>query len=77
MNWSCSSPKYFQSENKPPFKPLCRFHSGKYDFGHTGMTIAETIGEWNKEKSEKIWWKPHWTCCRGNWRDRGCSIGYH
>lgn len=63
MNWGCGI-QYIHAENQ---KDSCKYHPGRYDFGHTGLKIKETIEEYRKVDSDKILWKPHWTCCRGYW----------
>jgi len=61
----------FESEKaREKKKKNCAFHTGTYDFGHTGVTTVS-------QASTDTLWKPHWTCCRGEWDSDGCQPGYH
>ena len=71
LNWGCEKTFTLYQNRK---KVMCRYHPGRYDFGHTGLTIAQTIGEYGRGESDVIWWKPHWTCCRGEWASRGIML---
>ena len=74
LRWACEK-VFKQVENKK--KKMCKYHSGTWDFGHSGITISKAIDEFNKEKSDLILWKPHWTCCRKPWESEGCTKDYH
>ena len=56
-NYGCGT-TFFENENEG-----CNGHDGTWDFGHTGISITETLEEYKKKKSKKILWKPHWSCC--------------
>jgi len=65
LNWGCE--QYFlEPENL--LKKRCYFHPGRWDFGHNGYKITETM---SGISSGKILWKPHWTCCRKDWNTKG------
>jgi ABC-type microcin C transport system permease subunit YejB len=48
---------------------VCYSHFGVWDFGHTGISIEQSIKEIKSGKYETILWPPHWTCCGRGWRD--------
>ena len=56
---------------------LCVGHTGSWDFGHTGVSIVETLAEYDKPKSDKILWKAHWTCCGRKWEESCSAIHNH
>lgn len=70
-NYGCNK-KFIKKENEK-----CLAHEGSWDFGHTGVTIEETLKEYKKKKSKKILWKPHWTCCGLNWEENCKKIHEH
>lgn len=61
-NYGCKKEVELDSTEK------CTFHFGKWDFGHTGTTLKETINN-----SELILWKEHWTCCGQDWDSTTCK----
>ena len=61
LRWGCDQ-IYTQNQNK--LKKMCVFHPGKWDFGHTGVTIRQVMEGISKNN---MLWKPHWTCCRHEW----------
>eukprot|EP00826_Nyctotherus_ovalis_P061542 TRINITY_DN8768_c0_g2_i1.p2 TRINITY_DN8768_c0_g2~~TRINITY_DN8768_c0_g2_i1.p2 ORF type:complete len:183 (+),score=46.44 TRINITY_DN8768_c0_g2_i1:1313-1861(+) len=68
LHWGCER-TYRAADNGGRH---CLFHPGKWDFGHTGKTVAQTL------KDEKtVLWKPHWSCCRKPWKAKGCTRGAH
>ena len=71
VNYTCG--KDFEHSNNE----LCTGHTGTWDFGHTGITIEDTLKEYNKEKSSKVLWKPHWTCCGRKWEEACSAIHKH
>lgn len=74
LNWACEK-VFKQSENKKT--KTCRYHPGVWDFGHTGITVTQAVEEFSKKDSSNILWKPHWSCCRKPWENRGCTKGKH
>eukprot|EP00831_Metopus_contortus_P060523 TRINITY_DN5242_c0_g2_i1.p1 TRINITY_DN5242_c0_g2~~TRINITY_DN5242_c0_g2_i1.p1 ORF type:complete len:1020 (+),score=217.71 TRINITY_DN5242_c0_g2_i1:183-3242(+) len=69
LHWGCE--KVYKNKDNFERKP-CRFHPGKWDFGHTGVSITEAM-----EDQKSVLWGPHWTCCRKNWKTKGCQWGEH
>jgi len=69
LHWGCEK-TYREIENVD--KKPCLFHPGRWDFGHTGMTITQAL-----EDKSSILWGPHWTCCRQGWKSKGCTRGVH
>ncbi len=65
-NWACEK-KFKQEKNH---KRACRFHTGRWDFGHSGVRIASNA-------SDPVLWKAHWTCCMKDWDEPGCTYGPH
>lgn len=51
----------------------CRSHFGKWDFGHTGVTISSAA----RDGSKGVWWEPHWTCCGRGWKDPCTNFHLH
>lgn len=47
----------------------CYSHFGVWDFGHTGISIEQSLKEIKSGQFETILWPPHWTCCGRGWRD--------
>lgn len=48
---------------------VCYSHFGVWDFGHTGISIEQSLREIQSGQFETILWPPHWTCCGRGWRD--------
>ena len=48
---------------------VCFSHFGVWDFGHTGISIQQSLKEMKSGKFETILWPPHWTCCGKGWKD--------
>lgn len=71
VNYTCG--KQFERSNNE----ICTGHTGSWDFGHTGITIEDTLKEYNKEKSSKVLWKPHWSCCGRKWEEACSAIHKH
>lgn len=46
-------------------KKNCKYHSGTFDFGHTGVTTVS-------QATTDTLWEPHWSCCRKEWESEGC-----
>ena len=69
LHWGCE--KVYRQADNLEVKP-CLFHPGRWDFGHTGVTITQAI-----QDKTTILWGPHWTCCRRGWRSKGCKRGFH
>lgn len=74
MNWGCGH-TYKDVDNKKV--KHCRSHPGVWDFGYTGITVSQAISEFNRDNSDVLLWKPHWTCCRQPWIAKGCTKTYH
>lgn len=59
----------------------CKCHPGKWDHGSTGSKMVDFIREMNTDpkslEKTTILWKPHWTCCRGEWNAPGCRRMKH
>ena len=72
LNWGCNV-TYKQIENEPK---ACRFHPGKWDFGHTGSSLKD-LNSTNLASMPTPLWKPHWTCCRKDWNKPGCRRYFH
>ena len=69
MHWGCEKVyKNLENYDRSP----CRFHPGRWDFGHSGDSITQAM-----EDKSSVLWGPHWTCCRGKWTDPGCTRGAH
>lgn len=62
-NYGCG--KEFTEEDNEP----CESHFGVWDFGHTGISIEQSLKEMKSGKFETILWPPHWTCCGRGWKD--------
>jgi len=45
-----------------------------FDFGHTGY---KKVSEAMISPGEDTLWKPHWTCCRKEWGEKGCTKTWH
>ncbi|MGL4947876.1 MAG: hypothetical protein ACRC42_00615, partial [Mycoplasma sp.] len=80
LNWACEKVFYEKDYEKGLIKN-CRSHSGKWDHGCTGTKMSDYVDELKngpKEGKQKIiWWKPHWTCCQGDWSSKGCRWTRH
>lgn len=77
FRWGCE--KTFRDAVNSDKSCLC--HPGKWDHGSTGTKMAEFISEFaldpkNVEK-KTILWRPHWTCCGGEWERKGCKLMRH
>jgi hypothetical protein len=69
---------YKETENS---EKSCKCHPGKWDHGSTGAKMVDFIREMNSDpkslEKQTILWKPHWTCCRGEWNAPGCRRMKH
>jgi len=77
FRWGCDK-SYKESSNS---EKKCLCHPGKWDHGSTGAKMVEFISEFpldpkNVEK-KTILWRPHWTCCGGDWERKGCKFMKH
>ena len=70
FNWGCG--KIFKDENNGDNS--CRCHPGKWDHGFSGTTTVKFIAMKNENLEL---WKPHWTCCRGDWNSKPCKKCKH
>lgn len=61
INWGCT--KDFKEEANT--HKSCRAHTGRWDFGNS-----------NDDNTEEMW-PPHWTCCRKDWDEKGCTRTKH
>lgn len=69
FHWGCEKVyKNLENQDRLP----CRFHPGRWDFGHSGLSITQAM-----EDKTCVLWEPHWTCCRGKWKTPGCKRGVH
>jgi len=77
VHWGCE--KYFRESANAEKGCLC--HPGKWDHGSTGTKMEEFINEFPQDpkdvENKKILWRPHWTCCGGNWEKNGCTYMTH
>ena len=61
----------------------CRCHPGRWDFGGngSGIKMADIFIKYHNPVDDKIQldniWKPHWTCCGGDWRSKPCTRCRH
>ena len=61
----------------------CRCHPGKWDFGGNGSGVKMDFiyDKYTHPVDEKIQldniWKPHWTCCGGDWLSKPCTKCRH
>jgi hypothetical protein len=71
VRWACE--KVFKSQDN--HKRACQCHPGKWDHGSTGTKMEEYMKEVNADpksiEKTTILWRPHWTCCRGDWNTAG------
>ena len=67
MNWACGQ-RYTQAKNH---KRACRCHTGRWDFGHTGLNVKQMAG--GIVTPQDLMWMPHWSCCRKDWDADGCT----
>lgn len=77
FRWTCEK-TYKDSLNT---EKSCLCHPGKWDHGSTGTKMADFISEFlldpkNVEK-KTILWRPHWSCCGGEWDKKGCTLMRH
>jgi hypothetical protein len=68
MNWACEK-LFIESKNT---KNSCLCHPGKWDYGYTGVSISQYMSQ-----GDELMWKPHWTCCRKEWAEKGCTKMKH
>lgn len=77
VHWGCD--KYFKESTNTEKGCLC--HPGKWDHGSTGTKMEEFISEFPQDpkdvEKKKILWRPHWTCCGGEWERKGCTYMAH
>ena len=61
----------------------CKCHPGLWDFGGNGSGIKmdDIFHKYHNPVDDKIQldniWKPHWTCCGGDWRSKPCTRCRH
>ena len=61
----------------------CKCHPGKWDFGGNGSGIKmnDIYYKYHHPIDDKIQldniWKPHWTCCGGDWTSKPCTRCRH
>jgi hypothetical protein len=76
-HWACD--KYFKESINTEKSCLC--HPGKWDHGSSGTTMEEFMREFPQDpkvvENKKILWRPHWTCCGGDWEKKGCTYMSH
>lgn len=76
-HWGCN--QYFRESKNTDKSCLC--HPGKWDHGSTGTTMEEFMKEFPQDpkdvENKKILWRPHWTCCGGDWEKKGCTYMNH
>lgn len=88
LNWGCE--RHFTESHNGPYSlkelkvspNVCLCHPGKWDHGYNGhRTMNEFINEFQQEAKDvdkrKIQWRPHWTCCDGDWEAKGCKRMTH
>lgn len=78
LRWACEK-VFKETENH---EKACLCHPGKWDHGSTGTKMAEFVrelGVYDPKSLDKqtILWRPHWTCCRGDWEAPGCRRMKH
>ena len=77
MNWGCESIYTEQQYEKGEVLNCC-CHPGKWDHGCTGTKMEQYAAELESTAGKKvILWKPHWTCCHGDWDSKGCKMTRH
>ena len=61
----------------------CKCHPGRWDFGGngSGVKMSDIYYKYNHPIDDKILldniWKPHWTCCGGDWKSKPCTRCRH
>lgn len=77
VHWGCN--QHFKDSTNTDKGCLC--HPGKWDHGSTGTKMEEFIHEFPQDpkdvEKKKILWRPHWTCCGGDWEKQGCTHMNH
>ena len=79
MNYTCESIFYEKMYEKGEILNCC-CHPGKWDHGCTGTKLVDYYNELYNGSGDKpkiILWKPHWTCCHGEWNSPGCKMTRH
>ena len=75
--WACQK-QFKESANGDK---CCLCHPGKWDHGSTGTKMSEFISEFAQDpknvEKKTILWRPHWTCCGGEWERKGCKHMRH
>lgn len=70
LNWTCR--KTFKGKDN--HKRACKCHPGMWDFGYSGLKVSQAAGGLDPDE---MLWKPHWTCCRKDWEEEGCTRTFH
>ena len=70
FNWGCG--KTYKDANNDDNS--CKCHPGKWDHGFSGTTTVKFIAMHNENMEL---WRPHWTCCRGDWNSKPCKRCKH
>ena len=77
FRWACEK-NYKESLNT---EKSCLCHPGKWDHGSTGTKMSEFISEFSQDpknvEKKTILWRPHWSCCGGEWESKGCKHMKH
>ena len=77
FRWACE--KHFKESTNQEKSCLC--HPGKWDHGSTGSKMTEFISEFAQDpknvQKKTILWRPHWSCCGGEWDKKGCKYMKH
>ena len=61
----------------------CKCHPGRWDFGGngSGVQMKDIYTKYHNPIDDKIQldniWKPHWTCCAGDWNSKPCTRCRH
>ena len=66
LHWACG--KVFKGANN--HIKACLWHTGRWDFGNS-------VKGWTNTSSDDLMWEPHWTCCRKDWNEKGCTKMKH
>ena len=76
MHWGCEK-VYTEKEYENGIVRNCCCHPGKWDHGCTGTKTEQYAAEIDSNERKVILWKPHWTCCHGEWNSKGCTMTRH
>ncbi|EGR27502.1 hypothetical protein IMG5_195060 [Ichthyophthirius multifiliis] len=88
MNWGCEEKnmRFKEIDKNTDMKikqKTCNYHPGYFDFGSVKrlgeslQSIATLIQNQDNKTIHANAIRPRWTCCRREWKAKGCKLTYH